>query len=1197
MSANRDDHKIKQYLLGQLTGEEREEFERRLFAEEELFEQLQTAEEDLVDDYLTGDLNEAEVALFQKNFLVGSKRERELRIGKAWRNFAAVHAGERPPTPVHAPVSKWRQFFFSFNLKTAASVGVILIVAFASYRIFFYQSDVDKGLLALDAAYRQARPLESRITQLSYAPFAGTRGGSSGVNQDELDQADLTLRTLVRSKPTPAARHALGKFYLAGKEFDKAIDQFEQALKDDQNNAQIHADLGAALLEKGKLEVERAKTDNNEAESGKAAASFARSLEQLNTALKLDDNRLEALFNRALLYESMGLIPQAEDEWRKYIERDPNSKWTNDARLRLDEIEKQGQKTSLTKEQILQVFLKQIESGDEDAVSTTVSKYQNRTGNVVVEQLIDGFLEAASHSQKEAADLALQRLSHIGDLQVRKTEDRYFSDVARFYRTLTSEQRELVVKAREWMKRGHEAWGKLDKNENRTIFENAKELFERARDYPEARVAEYWISFCYYRLHDQKQSRQILDPVELASETQKYLWLQARVLYLRSAIEFDENEHSHAVDFGRRAARIASRINDPVGLLNAESSLIEYYRYLGSYEESLGCIQRSVPLITVTTLDPIQGNRHYGFAALAFTSIGFPDAAMAHRREALRFGLKTGSDEIKAQNYAFLGMINGKLKDFDEAVKNVQLAIALAQARSNQSLTAYSALQMGHIYRDAGDFDKAVVEYTRAIEIYKLDKFETHLFQAHKGRLFCYLQQQNDVLARDEISQLLDLMEKYRSQITDENYRNTFFDVEQSVFEAAIDFEFSRMKNPQQAFNYSNLARARSLLDLLNADKEVKARVQDADIKIAEVSKPVALEAIVKQLPEQTQLLQYSILADKLLMWVISRDGFQVRMQSISKKELNEKLLRFVNIVSRPPVDDETQELALAKDLYAVLIQPVAELLDKGKLLCIIPDATLSYLPFAALVSPQSNRYLFEEHRLMTAPSASVFLSCSENALQNSGPRVERVLSVGNPTFDRAAFTDFQNLPEAAREAEDVRAKYKSGDALTEAEPTRAAVKGEIERVDVIHLALHSSIDDEVPLRSKLLLAKTKTQSDSVVYAYEIYNLRLSRARLAILASCRSGAGPYYGGEGVSSLARAFIGAGVPLVVASLWPVESRSTARLMVSFHGYRTQERVTTVEALRSAQREMLRGSVKDFRRPYYWAGFSVTGGYATF
>jgi CHAT domain-containing protein len=168
---------------------------------------------------------------------------------------------------------------------------------------------------------------------------------------------------------------------------------------------------------------------------------------------------------------------------------------------------------------------------------------------------------------------------------------------------------------------------------------------------------------------------------------------------------------------------------------------------------------------------------------------------------------------------------------------------------------------------------------------------------------------------------------------------------------------------------------------------------------------------------------------------------------------------------------------------------------------------------------------------------------------------------------------------------------------------TRAAVRNHIETSDVAHLALHSKVDDEVPLRSKLLLAKSSKSmaldqvADSVIYAYEIYNLKLSQTRLVVLSSCESGAGRYYGGEGVNSLARAFIGAGVPLVVASLWPVPSNATEKLMVSFHTNRAKERLSTVEALRRAQQQMARGPAENFRRPYYWAAFTVTGGYAEF
>ena len=80
-------------------------------------------------------------------------------------------------------------------------------------------------------------------------------------------------------------------------------------------------------------------------------------------------------------------------------------------------------------------------------------------------------------------------------------------------------------------------------------------------------------------------------------------------------------------------------------------------------------------------------------------------------------------------------------------------------------------------------------------------------------------------------------------------------------------------------------------------------------------------------------------------------------------------------------------------------------------------------------------------------------------------------------------------------------------------------------------------------------------------------------------------------------MARPFIAAGVPLVVASLWPVDSDPTAGLMIDFHKLRKVEGLSTVEALRRAQINMLRGPEERFRQPYYWAPFVAIGGYAEF
>src|SRR6185436_15838391 len=101
---------------------------------------------------------------------------------------------------------------------------------------------------------------------------------------------------------------------------------------------------------------------------------------------------------------------------------------------------------------------------------------------------------------------------------------------------------------------------------------------------------------------------------------------------------------------------------------------------------------------------------------------------------------------------------------------------------------------------------------------------------------------------------------------------------------------------------------------------------------------------------------------------------------------------------------------------------------------------------------------------------------------------------------------------------------------------------------------------------------KHAAADDSVLFAHDIYDLKLPRLRLAVLSACDTGAGRYFGGEGVMNMARPFLSAGVPLVVASLWPVESNATAKLMIKFHRLRNEQGFPVAKALQKAQLEML-------------------------
>src|SRR5262245_42557147 len=120
-----NDNNIREYLLGRLSEEDREEFARRFFTDEELFDKLEAAEGDLIDDYLSGDLSPGDIEMFRQNFMIGSKRERALRIGQAWRNAAL----KKPPKPVSA--SHWWPSFSDGGLR----IGDVAVFSPAALRI------------------------------------------------------------------------------------------------------------------------------------------------------------------------------------------------------------------------------------------------------------------------------------------------------------------------------------------------------------------------------------------------------------------------------------------------------------------------------------------------------------------------------------------------------------------------------------------------------------------------------------------------------------------------------------------------------------------------------------------------------------------------------------------------------------------------------------------------------------------------------------------------------------------------------------------------------------------------------------------------------------------------------------------------------------------------------------------------------
>jgi tetratricopeptide (TPR) repeat protein len=324
-----DERLIRSYLLGELSAEELEAVEERLMTDSQFAELALVVESVLVEDYVEGELSGRARKSFEQLFLSTPQGSESIRFAHELKEYASRAGASEPAAKAHW--SAWRSAFGAPRWALAAAAIFLIIAGTVVWRVITSKSETEKGLTALGRAY-QEQPIDARITGLDYAPRVSLRGDAAHrANDASLRQAEITLTNEARANPGYESFHAVGRFYLTQRDFTQAIDYFEKAIDFRSDVAEIHSDLGAALLELGKA-LERD-------DPGKGAEAFSRSREHLSNALALDQGLLEARFNSALLYQQVGLFPEALDEWREYLKRDASSRWAGEARKNIGEIE------------------------------------------------------------------------------------------------------------------------------------------------------------------------------------------------------------------------------------------------------------------------------------------------------------------------------------------------------------------------------------------------------------------------------------------------------------------------------------------------------------------------------------------------------------------------------------------------------------------------------------------------------------------------------------------------------------------------------------------------------------------------------------------------------------------------------------------------------------------------------------------
>lgn len=199
------------------------------------------------------------------------------------------------------------------------------------------------------------------------------------------------------------------------------------------------------------------------------------------------------------------------------------------------------------------------------------------------------------------------------------------------------------------------------------------------------------------------------------------------------------------------------------------------------------------------------------------------------------------------------------------------------------------------------------------------------------------------------------------------------------------------------------------------------------------------------------------------------------------------------------------------------------------------------------------------------------------------------------------------NLRGARRENKLINRYFESKKELFQGDATLANYNQEMRKFSpaYIHFASHGNYDWRNPLESGLKLSDQILTINDLIKKPTSY---LDGNRLVVLSACETSLVDISMPSESVGIPLAFLQAGAPGVISTLWPVNDTATATLMAKFYQFHINDSLEPAKALRKAQLWLRSASYKEinkvlgakipneqdvpFKDRYYWAGFVYSG-----
>lgn len=328
-------------------------------------------------------------------------------------------------------------------------------------------------------------------------------------------------------------------------------------------------------------------------------------------------------------------------------------------------------------------------------------------------------------------------------------------------------------------------------------------------------------------------------------------------------------------------------------------------------------------------------------------------------------------------------------------------------------------------------------------------------------------------------------------------------------------------------------------------------------------------QSIQALLDDKTMLLEY-VIADSLLhIFTVNQEKVSWHKVALTDGTLKAKIQTLHESLSNYKQSAENAQqnyeayTRLAHWFYQKLVAPVLPKDEAIKHLIVVSDGELGHLPFEVfLTAPAPAKidykhlpYLLRKYSISYSYSAMLWKENQEaEARQNNGQLfamaaqykedLDSALLRSRSEMMRFTREGLQPIPAARREVEALAQRYLGYFGFDSLATERGLCEKAADYA-IIHLATHGLLNEEQPLLSAIAFTEDgDSLYDNFWQAHEISKMELN-ADLAVLSACETGYGRFETGNGIASLARSFMYAGVPALVVSLWQVNDQSISMI----------------------------------------------------